>query len=167
MTINNKHNSHNSMLFTVSMNCSSLLFSLFWLRNLYDAAYWSNSKSQNLVHCMGIHFLLCFLLKLCCSLNPTLKARQAWIVHRACLRHYVFRAESNYCHLVSQFLVLCYWTLLIFHLSPGWLHVLLSFLSCLLSLKYTSLCADCFISLSSAFSQISLWFPFSMVITTS
>lgn len=65
---------------------------------------------------MGIHFLLCFLLYLCCSLNPTLKSRRAWLVHRAGLRHYVFRAESNCCHLVSQFLVLCYWKLLVFHL---------------------------------------------------
>lgn len=65
---------------------------------------------------MGIYFLLRFLLKLCCSLNRTLKARQVWIVHRVCLRHCVFRAESNYCHLVSQFQVLCYWKLLVFHL---------------------------------------------------
>lgn len=65
---------------------------------------------------MGIYFLLRFVLKPCCSLKPTLKTRRAWIVHCACLRHCVFRAESNYCHLVSQFLVLCYWKLLVFHL---------------------------------------------------
>lgn len=112
---------------------------------------------------MGMYFLLRLLLKLCCSLNSTLKARWEWIVRSARLRHCVFRAESNYCHPVSQFLLLCYWKLLVFHLrlQGDWMscsHFFLVYFPCIFTvcvLPSLSVCPE-------HFSQILLWF-FSLV----